>query len=437
MKILLAGVMYSPNLGDGLIAECFTQVLTSTDQLVEVTWLDLAGRTGFARPKSSGRTRVLSMLAKLPRWASDPIAGQLVRRQIRTHLSWNIPSDLQDYDLVIIGGGQLLSDVNLNFPLKLRYLVGLIGQAGVGFAIHGVGVSQSWSRLGAKTFAPVLASPNLCFVSVRDAASRQALQDHYEQLGIFCPLDIQTYPDPVMCAHALRLPEMAVSAVLGRRIGIGVVHPAALATHGDAKQPPTIAGLTQTYRDLADHLVERGAQVYLFTNGAGEDEEMLDRLFRAVPNQSGWHRVLRRSTPRELAAFLGSLDAVASHRLHACITANALGVKAIGFEWDRKINAYFELTDQRENLFTSPGDKGVIEAMLSTLDRQTQEKIENCAPEVRAGVRALLDHITATRHEPAHARAQSPQEATNGSAALARPELAEKRSNSARSETHA
>lgn len=437
MKILLVGVMYSPNLGDGLIAECLTQVLTSTDDRIEVTWLDLAGRKGFERPKSSYRTHVLSALAKLPRWASDLIAGQLVRRQIHTCLSHQIPNDLKAYDFVIVGGGQLLSDVNLNFPLKLRYLVRQIEKAGVGFAIHGVGVSKTWSRMGASIFAPVLASPNLRYVSVRDSASRKALKDHCDRQKISCPMDIQIFPDPVLCAQALCLPDQTRTAALGRRVGIGVVHPAALATHSDTKQPPTIDDLIQVYRGLADDLVQHGAHVHFFTNGAGEDEEMLDRLFRMFPDQLGWHRTLRRTTPYELAAFLKSLDAVASHRLHACITANALGVKAIGFEWDRKVNAYFEMTDQSENLFIDPGDKGVVLAILSGLDQQTRATIENCVPAVRAGVRSMLDQVTARCHEQTHAEDQSPPEPRIGSAAPKTLELEEKRSSNARSETHA
>lgn len=399
MRVLIAGVMHSPNLGDGLIAMCMTSLINGIDPDIKVDWLDFAGRTELAMGSSAGRTKVLAALARLPNWVSAPISAQLVQHQIRNRLAPRVPEKLDRADMVIIGGGQLLSDANLNFPLKISYLVRQIEARGLPFAIHGVGVSEIWSARAAQLFEPVLRSPNLRSISVRDAASASALKLHYSKLGVRPPCLINHAPDPVLCADALQLPDIPRAGQLGRRVGIGVVHPAVLATHGSDTARMSVEQMISDYTALANALVQHGVRVHFFTNGAGEDEELLDALFQSMPANPAWHRTPRRTSPRELAAFLKSLDAVASHRLHACITANAYGVKAVGFEWDPKINAYFDLTNQSENLFAGlDWLGGTTEALITGLEPQVRARIESLKPLVVADLERMLAAVTKPGH---------------------------------------
>ena len=49
MKISLLNVKYSPNLGDGIIAECLEHVLLQSDEVSDVSSCDLAGRSEFGK----------------------------------------------------------------------------------------------------------------------------------------------------------------------------------------------------------------------------------------------------------------------------------------------------------------------------------------------------------------------------------------------------
>ena len=62
--VALAAVMYSPNLGDGVIAECISSVLHSEAGAAS-TWLDLAGRTQFETGEVGARSVKLRILNKI------------------------------------------------------------------------------------------------------------------------------------------------------------------------------------------------------------------------------------------------------------------------------------------------------------------------------------------------------------------------------------
>ena len=71
MMPVLAAVMYSPNLGDGLIAECITRI-AAQGGMEPPRWLDIAGRQGFAAPQRPGlRAAALGVLEHLPRPAAN------------------------------------------------------------------------------------------------------------------------------------------------------------------------------------------------------------------------------------------------------------------------------------------------------------------------------------------------------------------------------
>ena len=90
------------------------------------------------------------------------------------------------------------------------------------------------------------------------------------------------------------------------------------------------------------------------------------------------------------------MDAIASHRLHACIAANAFGKMAVGFTWDKKIDAYFALTGQSAQLFTRLSDTDqVARALMSNLPNDVDATLRTLKPLVQDGVRAVLGVIPA------------------------------------------
>lgn len=393
MKVVIAAVMYSPNLGDGLIAECLTRSIGAASPNTEVEWLDIAGRTGFSMPSGQLRTRVLNLLTRLPPWLSQRVAEQLVKLQIRKHLDPLIPQALDGAEVIVLGGGQLFSDANLNFPLKIGHLVAAAEARNISISIHAVGVSATWSARGRELFRKCLASPNLCYISVRDDTSAQNLRAHYQDLGIVPPVAIDVFPDPGLLANELDFPQSNIADDTPQ-VAIGVTHPAALRTHAADRAVSDVGTAVKEYLALASALQRRGASVYFFTNGAGEDEEMLDIVAAALTPSARITRVPRAQTPKDLVGFIADMDAIASYRLHACIAAHANGCLAVGFRWDPKIDAYFELCDQSARLLSGPSETEMIaDTLMMRLTEVELEHIDALKLSTRDSVRACIAGI--------------------------------------------
>jgi polysaccharide pyruvyl transferase WcaK-like protein len=334
MKIVQFGLCYSPNLGDGVIADCLLAALWRRFPVAELIAVDLSGRDGFGAVTVRNRALVLRILAVLP----GGLRRALVRRRLGALLDgvearW--AAALTGADLAVVGGGQILSDADLNFPLKIARAAGLAARAGVPVAVHAAGVSRNWSAEGAALFA-ALARADLRAVALRDAPSMEAFAAQADW-GI-APVLAR---DPGLLARAC----YGDARVRTGRIGLGIAAPDLLGYHADA----AVAGGSDPlalFEGVAQALLAGGARVALFTNGAEEDRAALAdvaaRPGLAAALADGRLAVTEAAeTPAALAAQIAGFDAVVAHRLHACILGYAYGLPVVGLGWDRKVESFF------------------------------------------------------------------------------------------------
>lgn len=329
--------MYSPNLGDGVIAECFSHAAGRRPR-----WLDLAGRSDFSAPRGGARTAVLHGLDAVPGPVSELLAEQLVRAQIARRLAPRFDATFAGAGGLILGGGQLLADAHMNFPVKLASTATAARRRGLPVALHGVGVSARWSPRARDLFATLFA-PGLATCCVRDPTSRDALTRHLRAARIPVP-EIVVAPDPGFLAARCE----PAGTMSRKRIGLGITHPAPLRAHGGVAVPGTRV-LAARYAELAARMVAGGAAVTLFTNGAGEDEAMLAQVLAALPAGLAGHsvqRAARAPTPRALMRLIAGFQALVSHRMHGNIIAFSYGVPCVGLGWDPKMAACFEMMER-------------------------------------------------------------------------------------------
>lgn len=382
MTVLLAAVMHSPNIGDGVIAECI-RAAAPTD----IAFLDLAGRTTFAETEAPLRQRILTGLSRLPAPLSDRIAEQLVKAQIRRKLAPRLDAALAETDGILIGGGQLLADANMNFPLKLHRLVRAAGPRTIG--IHAVGVAASWSPRAEALFRDVLGHPNLRFLSVRDAASRTNLTAHLARMGLE-HLAPRVFPDPGVLSAPLLAPNLVPAAQTPpRHIGLGITHPTALRLHGDGA---TAQNWPAWYAHMARAALSQGLTVTLFTNGAFEDEACLREVAQHLQDVNS-HALMLAPRPRrpvDLVHRIAGFDAVLSHRLHAGIVAYSAGVPPVGLPWDRKLEGFFDLIQRPDDLMSDLQPKP--EALLERLSGPSLDKARHAQvlADARAGIAAAV-----------------------------------------------
>ena len=221
MKVALLNVKYSANLGDGLLSECLEGSLASAlgrvggaGGPIVVESIDLAGRTSFSSG-SGFRGTVLKTLEGMPDWVRQPMMYVVLKTLVRTRLRKFYADSLAGVDAVVLGGGNLLADSDLNFPIKIEAALAEATRRGLPVAVFGDGVTRNWTRTGTRLFARAFSRTRLIDVTVRDTRSQAVWNDllagrSIQPAGLACDpglLAASRYGD---CAASDRTKESAI-----------------------------------------------------------------------------------------------------------------------------------------------------------------------------------------------------------------------------------
>ena len=394
-RVAIFNVKYSPNLGDGVIAECLEHALRRCRPGLEVISVDLAGRGSFSQWSGRQRRAILGLMEganPILRRRFVPLAISLVVR-FRLKSGWE--ARLDGCDFAIIGGGALIADADQNFPIKLSTALALCTKRRIPVAIGHVGVSSRWSEPGRRRFARALKETRLVSLSFRDPASRDAWQEMFGGHGMPSP---EVALDPGLLARETYGCRPVTRMTRRPLVGLCITNPMVLRLHGEG---PHDSRYTREWFDgVVRGFVERGDEVVLFTNGSPEDETFKDAIYAGLENKVSVTVADRPSRPRDLALLIGGLDAVLAHRLHACIVAYSYGVPAVGLKWDAKLVRFFKLTE-RDDFVLSTGSASPDEsvalihaAMADPPDERVRQRISS---ECREGITRLAARIELAR----------------------------------------
>jgi polysaccharide pyruvyl transferase WcaK-like protein len=389
MIIGVLNVRYSPNLGDGLLAECLEAELASIRPGIETRSIDLAGRTAYGEGLKHRRA-ILALLESAPglvrRVGVGAALGYTVQRRLRPQ--WR--EAFRGLDALVLGGGNLLADADLNFPTKIDGALAEAAAADIPLGVYGLGVSDNWSRRGQVLFERALAGSRLTHVAVRDERSK-AIWDR--RLGPAGVRPAQLCPDPAVLA-ARHFPPVAQRPG-PPRIGLGLTDPLALRYH-TAGQSVRDETLTAWLAELVRGMAAKGWQVVLFTNGSPEDRAYLQKVAPQLQaaGQGDVSTAPAFSTPADLAGFISGLDLVMAHRMHACIAGYAYAKPQIGFAWDEKLQSFFNSVGRGD--FVAEAGRVPVPDVLALADRALGEGVDArthaaSVAQARAEISRLLD----------------------------------------------
>jgi polysaccharide pyruvyl transferase WcaK-like protein len=386
MRILLFNVKYSANLGDGLLTECLERELAIHDGVASVRSVDLATRTqyGLVNPH---RRHILALLEHLPSLVRRAATQFILRRLARTRLSQLCREGLREADVAVVGGGNLLADADLNFPIKVHCALRETAARAKPVAIFGVGVSANWSETGRKLFTEGLSASRLAHIAVRDTRSKTIWDEYLTPVGL-PPAELCRDPGLLSAIHFPAAPRR-------QRIGLCLTDPLALRYHGGTSDDATLSAWLVA---IGAGLVEAGHRLTLFTNGSPEDRAYLDKLAPRIKSACGDAVEIEPpfERPVDLARLISSCTAIIAHRMHACIAAYAYGIPAIGLSWDPKLDSFFASVRRSEYLLDpATVDTGslvplVERAIAAGIDAGFHDQV---VEEARADVRRLYDRL--------------------------------------------
>ncbi|GEM_PF-1758341 len=387
-RIVICGATYSRNLGDGILSDCLAFEMRRQCPNIDVVVADISGRQGYHESVLKGKARILSTIRRLPRILSRALvlAGLLRFAARKAVPAWK--SFFRKDDLVVIGGGHLLLDHNLNFPVKLAILSYYARKNKSSCALYGVGVSPEWSYLGKFLFSPVVQRSH--YVSVRDKSSKDYLERHLPDLG----QAVNVVVDPGYLAAIV----YANVPSLDAGVGLNISDPDELSTYGSGLDN-SVHRFDQFWADIAKYYLESGRKVTIFTNGADEDEDYVARLvagksFNAIRDRV--NVVDRASTPAQLVATVKSLQLLIGHRLHSHIVAFAHKIPSVAIGWDTKIISQMDLMGRSR--FYAPFDDVDVGRVVSLAEEAEGavvdvERVAEMGQRVRDNVTQMLSEI--------------------------------------------
>jgi polysaccharide pyruvyl transferase WcaK-like protein len=404
VKLVVFNVKYSPNLGDGVLASCLERGLRQGGPDISVETLDLAGRCDFGAPRSR-RLYALSLLQILPKGLRGAMVELALRRRFAA-LKEHWHRRIDEADAVIIGGGNLFQDDDLNFPLKIAAVLDQVQRAQKPLAIFAVGATGHWSER-AKVLFDRLRDCKVVHVSVRDHGARENWLKHF---GHFFPVEVS--PDPALLAASLIGGTISHSGK-APLVGIGVVHPLVLRRHAAIEQAQIPLSKNADYRLLIRWFLDAGCRVALFTNGAEEDEQFLraildDRSAQAWLRDGSLSVMPHPKTPEELVTNISRLSVVIAHRLHASIVSYSLGVPCVGLSWDQKVDGFFSEINREAFVISgegvSPAQVGetALRALQEGLDPLKQARLVRKA---RFCLFHMIEKLRSATFRPASDRA--------------------------------
>jgi polysaccharide pyruvyl transferase WcaK-like protein len=344
-RIAVCGEIYSANLGDQAIHACLLHLLKHIDPDIEIISLDLSGRTGLqVKP---------GLRQQIAEWQSTPVvktafvAANTVYQSFRLKRVYAGPwgQQLRQVQSLVIGGGQLLMDDGLNFPLKVNGAADQAHRLGLPVHFSACGVGRSWSTMGKRLFSKAL-SP-AATITLRDQLSSQHLEQNLPGTAHKVTFDPAIWAADVYPVLSKNSP--------AEFIGLCVIHQDAY--NARSQQGRIYAkDWMQNWLNLISALLKTRKPILLFSTGSAVDQQFADALFQHA-NRQGIRGVELAPWPSDVADLLNTMHrcgVVISTRLHAAVLANACGIATMGMAWDKKVRAYYEETGRPELCFDLP-----------------------------------------------------------------------------------
>jgi polysaccharide pyruvyl transferase WcaK-like protein len=344
LRIRLFNVKYSPNLGDGLLSECLEKALIALGASEDTWSIDLAARQAYG-DGLAGRLQIMSALDRMPKWLRRHAIR--IPMAIHAHRKWlpHYATRVNGANAIAIGGGNLISDIDLNFPTKLTLAIREAERLQLPFVVYASGVTPDWTAKGTSMMKKAFASPFLRGVFVRDHDSKRLWDEKLSEASGFQAVVVR---DPGLLAADF-IPPSRIFASERPVAGVGIMSHIAIRYHADNAPEP--AYLENWYVDLVRGLIDKGYHAVIFTNGSPEDIAYLAKLqprLKAIAGDAISFPVQR--TPTELCAIISSLDVLVAYRMHAVIAAYSFGVPAVGLAWDRKLRSFMTSVNRDEFL---------------------------------------------------------------------------------------
>ena len=295
IKVLIAGLMQSTNLGDGVISDCVKYLLR----------------------KCAKENKIKNLT--------------IITRDIRRQTSRKDIATVRNSDMVIFPGGGLIKYRVEKLPFAMEKYIFPAEHYGVPVYLNSVGV-EGYDEQDEKCrlLCDMLSCHCIKGVTCRDYAD--FLNTYYLQNEL---KSIRVSDPAIWAADVYGISKDPCSQI----IGLGVGRAGLFTDYGtDFSKDEQLA----LWKEIIDELDSKGIRWKLFTNGLKADEDFLLELSEYIGRADELREISveKPETPVELVETISGFKGVIALRMHANIVACALDIPCVGLVWNDKMSAF-------------------------------------------------------------------------------------------------
>lgn len=332
-NILVCGVANSGNLGDRIIAESLKYIIEISNEDYAVTNFDFTN--GLVKGSKKNIEINLSSANIFKRLTPNSFRRVKVATFYRGNqeLKAELENNLNNTDIVVIGGGHLLIDNYLNFAIGINNIIKLAKTKNIPVVFAFVGAKGPWSKEAKKLFLEALEYAS--HIVVRDIDSKQFLLSISKNIES----KLISISDPALYVNEITRVNTKKANL--RKIGLGIMDPNEMRRHSNFYWSRNESAVW--WNKLVEKLIELGYEVSIFTNGASTDNAFVESYIKKrLSNNKEVSFYTYPSDYKKLLDIIQDQDIIIAQRLHACLPAISLGKPTFGILWDRKLESIFD-----------------------------------------------------------------------------------------------
>jgi polysaccharide pyruvyl transferase WcaK-like protein len=319
-KIIVAGELYSQNLGDGLLSGLLTECLKEDFDILP---LDLSmaepypGGTAFLTENFKkmsavkGRRRCLVSVLRIKAGIRSRIS--LSDEKYIRHAGKSLEEE--GVRALVFAGGQLFHSYFL--PL-LRQMTDLASARGIPVFFHAVGCGLPFDRQDMEDLSHILFHPAVRRITVRDGEKTIFMYWPHAQV-------IKTF-DTALLARRFYQTKTAV-----KPLGINVMLTKKMSYDGQKRY----------WIRLLTFFERKEADFELYTNGSFEDQQFALHILLSMKKQPALFLHPRPLNPSAFVEMTARYERILAMRFHSVLLAAALKIPAAALEWDAKTGEFY------------------------------------------------------------------------------------------------
>lgn len=372
-RIGVLGLTSNRNIGDYLLVEATTHLLGQLHEKLEITVID-----ADPTPTSSynGRRRLNLKLFRFLRRRSSLIFKFIRNERFQYYyryyywwvkVNWHYSRSLKELDGLVIAGGGFIKFKTQGLNFFVEQILKLANRRSIPVMFNAVGVEgYDETDLRCRRLKNALNSGAVRMITTRD---------DYETLSRMYltrpDISAAQVGDPVFWLDSM-YPDFERKEKEDLLVGINLINPKNFTTYGGDLSEAAVGNF---YKNLLHELDRRHIKYQLFGNGMLVDHRFGKDLVASM-NLRRNTLARRPKTSDEFVDLYERYDVILAARMHAGITAYALGVPSVGLIWSEKIEYFANGAGLRDRYFDEQqlNSQNVVEKLTTVrMDPSTEQ----------------------------------------------------------------